>query len=448
MSSEIPADVPKVLYQAYRNRRKLGHCCHLRKDVVGSLVFHCKRPAHEESALCLPHKGITSAEDADTFWQYFKEQIEDDKGDFHDFIGWQFPEHFTFRTERWEAVFRKDADFTDAHFAGDAFFFNARFGGHLYLSRAIVDGALVLEKADIAGRLNISDCVVRGAVRCSFLTTGKSLHAWGARFATEGKGRVSFYGARIGDHAGFKGAEFHTDLDFRDGEIARKLNFQNAQFKGFVYLEGMAPPPSGMFDLPEAMKVEPRKCVELYRMAKQVYTNMGQYDRAGDYHYKERREGWYAERNSRIGKAIKKSKSMVNWLPGKHLCLRKCLARVGYTFGRMSTRFTKILADDILGYFEKPWRIAGRSALLIGACTVLFWAFNLVGTNVDIMAHNIRRDFWQALYFSVVTFTTLGFGDLQPTVGLGWFIAGSEALLGAFLIAGFLVTLARRWGRA
>ena len=55
-------------------------------------------------------------------------------------------------------------------------------------------------------------------------------------------------------------------------------------------------------------------------------------------------------------------------------------------------------------------------------------------------------DFWQALYFSIVTWTTLGYGDIVP---LGWAraLAASEALVG-YLIMGVLVaalvTMARR----
>ena len=41
----------------------------------------------------------------------------------------------------------------------------------------------------------------------------------------------------------------------------------------------------------------------------------------------------------------------------------------------------------------------------------------------------VTVDFWSCLYFSVVTFTSLGFGDLVPT-GSGRFFAGVEVVLG------------------
>ena len=53
---------------------------------------------------------------------------------------------------------------------------------------------------------------------------------------------------------------------------------------------------------------------------------------------------------------------------------------------------------------------------------------------------------WDAVYFSTVTFTTLGYGDYWP-LGVARLLAGAEALLGAFLMATFVVTLARRYMR-
>jgi hypothetical protein len=50
------------------------------------------------------------------------------------------------------------------------------------------------------------------------------------------------------------------------------------------------------------------------------------------------------------------------------------------------------------------------------------------------------------LYFSVVTFTTLGYGDFQPAVGLSRFFASLEAIIGAFTMALFAYTLARKTG--
>ena len=55
-------------------------------------------------------------------------------------------------------------------------------------------------------------------------------------------------------------------------------------------------------------------------------------------------------------------------------------------------------------------------------------------------------DWYENYYFSGVTFTTLGFGDIHPEVKepLGQGLAMIEALLGTIFMGLFLFTLARQ----
>jgi hypothetical protein len=65
-------------------------------------------------------------------------------------------------------------------------------------------------------------------------------------------------------------------------------------------------------------------------------------------------------------------------------------------------------------------------------------------------ARDAARDYvGVALYFSAVTFTATGYGDLVPAANTASrFLAASEGLIGVFLMATFIVCLARRYGRA
>jgi voltage-gated potassium channel Kch len=55
-------------------------------------------------------------------------------------------------------------------------------------------------------------------------------------------------------------------------------------------------------------------------------------------------------------------------------------------------------------------------------------------------------EFFNSLYFSVVTFTTLGYGDISP-VGVARFIAACEAFLGSFTMALFVVVFVKKMTR-
>lgn len=79
---------------------------------------------------------------------------------------------------------------------------------------------------------------------------------------------------------------------------------------------------------------------------------------------------------------------------------------------------------------------------------IIFFVFSLIYTiplitfNVD---GNIKTlSFLEALYFSAVTFTTVGYGDIFP-IGVSRFFAVSEAFLGIIVMNTFLVSLLKKY---
>ena len=53
--------------------------------------------------------------------------------------------------------------------------------------------------------------------------------------------------------------------------------------------------------------------------------------------------------------------------------------------------------------------------------------------------------FWNALYLSCMTLTTVGYGDFCPDAGVSRFLAAGEGFTGIFLMAMFLIALQRRY---
>jgi len=93
-------------------------------------------------------------------------------------------------------------------------------------------------------------------------------------------------------------------------------------------------------------------------------------------------------------------------------------------------------------YGESVWRVIFTALSIIAIYTGIYSAKGgIVIKNGSQPIHNFLTN----LYFSIVTFTTLGYGDLHP-VAHTWMrlTAGSEAFLGAFLLAYFVVVVSRK----
>lgn len=93
------------------------------------------------------------------------------------------------------------------------------------------------------------------------------------------------------------------------------------------------------------------------------------------------------------------------------------------------------------GYGERPVRTL-FAALLIIAISAVFYMF--AGVMKDGMF--INPSYLESLYFSVVTFTTLGYGDMAP-VGVSRVIAMLEAFCGIVFMPLFIVGLSRKYLR-
>lgn len=92
--------------------------------------------------------------------------------------------------------------------------------------------------------------------------------------------------------------------------------------------------------------------------------------------------------------------------------------------------FASLISYVIWGFGEKPHRI-----VLSSLATLTFYAFLFYLSDIERLHNNLLN----AYYLSIVTFTTLGFGDITPLTSDTYkIIVASEALFGAFLM-GLLV---------
>lgn len=106
--------------------------------------------------------------------------------------------------------------------------------------------------------------------------------------------------------------------------------------------------------------------------------------------------------------------------------------------------------DLFCGYGESPIRVVIFSVCLILACALVYFFLGTTASNpIDPNSSGITAvllELLNAIYFSVVTFTTLGYGDIAP-LGLARVIAAIEAFLGSFTMALFVVVFVKKMTR-
>lgn len=107
----------------------------------------------------------------------------------------------------------------------------------------------------------------------------------------------------------------------------------------------------------------------------------------------------------------------------------------------------------LCGYGERP-----TFALITSLEIVILFAvlYMITGLNIggDIISYNeimsnginfnsVNNAFMNSIYFSIVTFTTVGYGDITP-IGMSVFLSGIEMLLGVTMVGIWTATLARK----
>lgn len=115
-------------------------------------------------------------------------------------------------------------------------------------------------------------------------------------------------------------------------------------------------------------------------------------------------------------------------------------------------RFLSKMVDLFCGYGEAPLRIIGLSILIIFCCALIY-TFTGINYHGELLSFKNQNTipayislFLSCLYYSVVTFTTLGYGDITP-IGISRAIAAIEAFTGSFTIALFVVVFVKKMTR-
>lgn len=115
-------------------------------------------------------------------------------------------------------------------------------------------------------------------------------------------------------------------------------------------------------------------------------------------------------------------------------------------------RLSSKVVDLFCGYGEKPFNVVMFSLFVISVSALFYF---VLGVNYGDEVIQFSRgkgvaanalEFLSCLYFSVVTFTTLGYGELTPT-SAARVVSGVEAFVGSFTMALFVVVFVKKMTR-
>ena len=316
------------------------------------------------------------------------------------FYGCTFEENVYFASpwsqqDTLDVVFKRDVVFNSSIFNGQT-----RFSGALFQGTAGFDG-----------------CKFNGV----------------ASFAqVQFKAPAMFRTAEFNGYALFTEAVFSRDSRFVNTLFEKGGNFTKVVFDAAVDFTG-AHSSSKALPIYESVRFTRKSYGEdesFWRFVKQAAQEAGYYRQAGEAFYSERCACFYKRFRGKNYDDLSLGQKTVRWLYGSRLLPE-------LFFGKF-----------LFGYGERPVRVLVVCLLVIVVCAGLYSRFGqLVARDGTVIpSHNMT----DILYYSTITFTTLGYGDITPcpTSDFTKYLAMIEAICGASLTALFVVGLAKRFSRS
>ncbi len=299
------------------------------------------------------------------------------------------------RPDQLEVIFKADVVFNSSVFCGQT-----RFSKTLFCSLVSFDGCTFNRIA-----------AFRSVIFCA-----------GAKYRT-----VAFKG-----YALFNDAVFRSEAGFTNTCFSRGGNFTNVRFEGRTDFAGVHSE-SKSVPVYESVWFARRRYGDdetFWRFIKQASQEAGYYQLAG--------ESFYNERCAHFWRKFR----------GPNYDRLSPLQKITKTI--LGTRLLPelILGRWLFGYGERPVRVLVASVLIILVCG-MFYSSPYAELSYRADPAPTGWSFMDGLYFSTITFTTLGFGDMYPAYHhqLTRCVAMAEAVSGACLMALFVVALSKRYSR-
>jgi uncharacterized protein YjbI with pentapeptide repeats len=397
--------------------------------------FACERTDLYDEKHCIFHSHDIEGKKAgfnETFWAEFERQQNDEEE--YDFSGFVFPGDISFEKK----VIEKDISFYGAQFSGKTDFVAAQFSGEADFRYA------------------------------QFSVKSENVKFWQVQFSGEAR---------------FMGAQFSCDADFVRSQFSGKTDFGNAQFSGKAYF-GFAQF-SGKTDFGKAQFSEMAdfwyaKFSGEASFWKAQFSGEAKFV-AAQFSGEAKFEGIHLEDPNKLimtdtyfcdvralFEYIEENKKKFNYPDKTEFLPENFKLKLGEGTLFNYPIIARKIQDDIylLAFKDRYPRLyflwwlfadCGRSIARWALWSMLFAVFfafifhNIFYLN-DLESFNRANihDTWAGLsliYYSVVTFTTLGFGDITPKAGWLQFWVMLEVIIGYIMLGGLISILANKLAR-
>jgi hypothetical protein len=326
-------------------------------------------------------------------------------------VGYQLPATLDWRRVLPDRRTEGEIDLTEAHFAGVADFREFAFLGDARFAHATFESDAWLSNARFARNVDFMGVTFRRAAAFDGLHVGGDAYFRRARF----EGPASFAGSQFLGAVSLSSCEFEASAVFEEAAFARAIDAGETRFRGAASLDRARFAES--LHLQNARFDDQHAAESSFRAARLVCEASGERASADSYH----RSEMVARRRQKRG-----------------------------PFGRIEQVFEYVLVD-LLAAYGLSWSRVAAFALLVVVAAGAIAAFGgdliLAPNNVHIVSLPWPSRVLYGLYFSIVTFTTVGYSNVQPSGLVTSALAAAESLVGTLFIAILVALFLRRFLR-
>lgn len=355
-----------------------------------------------------------------------------------------FDEAIFSRAVGFHSNFQRDVSFESAVFLSDALFGHPTDSLFKNLGRLKFDSSVSFDNAKFKGAASFDNLDFDGNV--SFEST--LFYYW-----------AEFNGLKFNSNVSFEDAHFQKDPSSRDSR-RNLVRFQDVEFKEKVSFKNCIVECNAIFtrnifeDEADLRKI---KFKRESRFSHNIFKFRLRLDKQYKTSFSRAEDAILPYRQAKITAGQQGDSYWQGQFHYQEHCAEDANNRTTATLNPMTKTFWKfksnllylwleaLVGRWIFGYGEKPLR-----PLMTGAVVIVLWAIlflSIGGIDKSGCIDSDNCSIWSCLYFSTVTFTTLGYGDIKPQPGLARLLSSSEAVLGAALMALFIVSLSRKFVR-